>query len=64
MPPTPYRDDQGEGQQAREGLAVRLKAHAPAVPLADYEARLEREIAGLPWVNEAAVVAGVKPTTS
>ncbi|HKT54683.1 MAG TPA: DNA polymerase III subunit alpha, partial [Caulobacteraceae bacterium] len=30
--------------QAREGLALRLKAHAPAVPLADYEARLEREI--------------------
>ena len=31
--------------QAREGLRARLRAHAPAVPEADYWARLEREIA-------------------
>ncbi|MDR3509801.1 MAG: PHP domain-containing protein, partial [Caulobacteraceae bacterium] len=30
--------------QAREGLAARLAVHAPALPLEDYHARLEREI--------------------
>ncbi|HLK24311.1 MAG TPA: DNA polymerase III subunit alpha [Caulobacteraceae bacterium] len=38
-------EDEELALQAREGLAARLKVHPPAAPIADYEERLEREIA-------------------
>ena len=37
-------EDEELALQAREGLAVRLKLHPPAAPIADYYERLEREI--------------------
>src|SRR6185312_6473760 len=45
FPTTGGRSEAEElAHQAREGLAARLRTHEPAYPVADYEARLEREI--------------------
>ena len=49
LPRFPTVDGRSEADelaaQAREGLILRLAAHTPAAPVADYEERLEREIA-------------------
>ena len=48
LPRFPTVDGRSEADelaaQAREGLILRLAAHTPAVPVADYHERLEREI--------------------